>query len=234
MAAWNPSDRVAGPLLIYPDGLRWRLNIPPLRPASRASSFVHSWAVPFACAALPPLLAISRCFLGSIDANPRCRVDTAPSSRPDQPLFASDRESSRKGRFTSTPCLRQPLPPLTTVWRGSCHRARVSKPKFLFTCGIRDGSAARRDSGSVPGGPRRLQQPPGFHSVMLRQSTRSPAAGHGHFDGSPRRARGGSPGACGCAASLQEVGPATRHRGQTAAEAARSSPVRQSRPSPLR
>jgi hypothetical protein len=33
---------------------------PPLRPASRASSDVNSWAVPFSWAARPPSLAISR------------------------------------------------------------------------------------------------------------------------------------------------------------------------------
>ena len=43
---------------------------PPLRPATRASSDVHSWAVPFACAARPPLLAISFWRFASIDANP--------------------------------------------------------------------------------------------------------------------------------------------------------------------
>src|SRR6185369_17923789 len=42
---------------------------PPLRPASRASSEVNSWAVPFSCAARPPSLAISRWRFGSIDAN---------------------------------------------------------------------------------------------------------------------------------------------------------------------
>jgi hypothetical protein len=43
-------------------------------PARRASSEVNSWAVPFAWAALPPWLAISRWRCGSIDANPRLRV----------------------------------------------------------------------------------------------------------------------------------------------------------------
>src|SRR5262249_31614024 len=36
----------------------------------------HSWAVPFWCAALPPLLAMSRCLLRSIDANPRSSLAT--------------------------------------------------------------------------------------------------------------------------------------------------------------
>src|SRR5262245_59486608 len=44
---------------------------PPLRPASRASLESNSCAVPFACAAFPPLLAISFCFSRSIEANPR-------------------------------------------------------------------------------------------------------------------------------------------------------------------
>src|SRR5262245_55451951 len=39
---------------------RSRAVRPPLRPASRASSGVHWCATPLACAALPPLLAISR------------------------------------------------------------------------------------------------------------------------------------------------------------------------------
>ena len=56
--------------------LRLWLAIPPLRPASRASSLLHSWALPFWCAALPPLLAISRCFARSIDANPRSSLAT--------------------------------------------------------------------------------------------------------------------------------------------------------------
>src|SRR5262245_11593602 len=47
---------------------------PPFRPATRASSDVNSCAVPFAWAARPPLLAISRCLLGSIDAKPRLLV----------------------------------------------------------------------------------------------------------------------------------------------------------------
>ncbi len=48
-----------------------RLIWPPFRPAERASSEVHSCAVPFWCAARPPLLAISRCFSGDIEAKPR-------------------------------------------------------------------------------------------------------------------------------------------------------------------
>src|SRR5262249_2125873 len=47
---------------------------PPFRPATRASSDVNSCAVPLAWAALPPLLAISRCLPGSIDAKPRLLV----------------------------------------------------------------------------------------------------------------------------------------------------------------
>src|SRR6185503_6860789 len=58
-----------------------RLICPPLRPADRASSDVHSCAVPFWCAARPPLLAISRCFSGVMDANPR-RSFRSPVVRP--------------------------------------------------------------------------------------------------------------------------------------------------------
>src|SRR6187551_491665 len=65
--------------------------MPPLRPASRASSLVHSWAVPFWCAALPPLLAISRCLARSIEANPRSSfaTSTLPDShaRPQHSAF---------------------------------------------------------------------------------------------------------------------------------------------------
>ena len=44
---------------------------PPFLPATRASSLVNSCAVPFWCAARPPLAAIARCACGSIAANPR-------------------------------------------------------------------------------------------------------------------------------------------------------------------
>src|SRR5687767_10832428 len=51
---------------------RFRLTaIPPFRPAARASLESNSCAVPFACAARPPLLAISFCLPWSMDANPR-------------------------------------------------------------------------------------------------------------------------------------------------------------------
>ncbi len=52
---------------------RRRLMEPPLRPAAWASSLVHLCAVPIACAAFPPLLAISRFFSALIDAKPRPR-----------------------------------------------------------------------------------------------------------------------------------------------------------------
>src|SRR6266851_5209880 len=44
---------------------------PPFMPAATASSFVHSCAVPFACAALPPSEQIARRFSGVRAANPR-------------------------------------------------------------------------------------------------------------------------------------------------------------------
>jgi len=44
---------------------------PPLRPAARAPSALHSWPVPFSWEARPPLLAISRCFSMDAAANPR-------------------------------------------------------------------------------------------------------------------------------------------------------------------
>ncbi len=49
----------------------FRYRRPPFRPASRASSDVNSWAVPFSWAAFPPFEAISRCRSGSIPAKPR-------------------------------------------------------------------------------------------------------------------------------------------------------------------
>src|SRR6185436_4183974 len=60
---------------------------PPLRPAILASSLVNSCAVPFWCAARPPLAAIARCAWGSIAANPRgvLRV-TVPVLRDSTPL----------------------------------------------------------------------------------------------------------------------------------------------------
>src|SRR6266511_3840678 len=80
---------------------RW-LAIPPLRPASRASSLVHSWAVPFWCAALPPLLAISRCFARSIEANPRSSLATLTSCDPltarfDLPALPQSQVASNSG-----------------------------------------------------------------------------------------------------------------------------------------
>src|SRR3954471_12477765 len=66
----------SGPDVSPPCCLRRWLAIPPFRPASRASSLVHSCAVPFWCAALPPLLAISRCLFRSIEANPRSSFAT--------------------------------------------------------------------------------------------------------------------------------------------------------------
>src|SRR5687768_17588097 len=87
---------------------RW-LAIPPLRPASRASSLVHSWAVPFWWAALPPLLAISRCFTRSIEANPRSSLATLPS--PDSLRWLSPRHiaSGRCRSFLEPPIGSQDL-----------------------------------------------------------------------------------------------------------------------------
>ena len=55
---------------------------PPFLPADRASSGVHSWAVPFSWAARPPLLAISRCFSGDIEAKPRRSLRTPSTAFP--------------------------------------------------------------------------------------------------------------------------------------------------------
>jgi hypothetical protein len=61
-----------------------RLAAPPLRPAARASSLVHSWAVPCTCAARPPLLAISRC---SLRPSKRTHVPSLFVPFPLQPSF---------------------------------------------------------------------------------------------------------------------------------------------------
>lgn len=75
----NPSALAGQPLLL-PDVLDVldvldlrppRDASPPFLPATRASSLVNSCAVPFWCAARPPLAAIARCACGSIAANPR-------------------------------------------------------------------------------------------------------------------------------------------------------------------
>src|SRR5262249_39705412 len=58
----------------------------------------HSCAVPFACAALPPRLAISRCRVPSIDANPRRCFFIILSSLPGH---VADRS------FRCAPCKRQ-------------------------------------------------------------------------------------------------------------------------------
>ena len=51
---------------------------PPFLPATRASSLVNSCAVPFWCAARPPLAAIARWACGSIAANPRGVLRVTP------------------------------------------------------------------------------------------------------------------------------------------------------------
>jgi hypothetical protein len=51
---------------------------PPFLPATLASSLVNSCAVPFWCAARPPLAAIARWACGSIAANPRGVLRVAP------------------------------------------------------------------------------------------------------------------------------------------------------------
>jgi hypothetical protein len=62
------ADRV---VVVRADCARWDAEAsPPFCPARRASSLDHSCAVPLACAALPPRIAISRCLAFDIDANP--------------------------------------------------------------------------------------------------------------------------------------------------------------------
>jgi len=53
----------------------------PFLPAWRASSTVHSCAVPFACTALPPLVASSCCRSLDIEAKPRSWIDMDISPR---------------------------------------------------------------------------------------------------------------------------------------------------------
>ena len=115
-----PVDPVSSPL---PPPIcsrrRWWLAMPPLRPASRASSLVHSCAVPFWCAAFPPLLAISRCLARSIDANPRSSLATFASSRPGVTLVHKLRGRVRARRQTASPASATEVPRGGLSSRGS-------------------------------------------------------------------------------------------------------------------
>src|SRR6476620_8869210 len=93
---------------------------PPLRPAARASLESNSCAVPFWCAARPPLLAISRCFERSIEAKPRLlrRVEPPASELaslrlpPSLPVLRAERPPSleiSRCRSRSAPKLRSSL-----------------------------------------------------------------------------------------------------------------------------
>jgi hypothetical protein len=68
-----------------------------LRPASRACSRDHSWAVPFACAALPPLLAISRRLSWFIPAKRLGSLATVSSRHPCFRAVCAEREHSGEG-----------------------------------------------------------------------------------------------------------------------------------------
>ena len=71
---WLPPPRLFWPPSRPMSAMCWRSWLtasPPLRPASRASSELNSWALPDSCAARPPLAAISRCLSSSIEAKPR-------------------------------------------------------------------------------------------------------------------------------------------------------------------
>jgi hypothetical protein len=90
-----------------------RLLWPPFRPAARASSGVHSCAVPFSWAARPPLLAISRCFSRLIEANPR-RSLRVPSTVPSWSINVFNREAP--------PLFGRP-PHLEAGFQGMCQRS---------------------------------------------------------------------------------------------------------------
>ena len=103
---------------------------PPLRPATRASSDVHSWAVPFACAARPPLLAISFWRFASIDANPLLLF-------PDPDIRASIKLGSchlapqiPNGRYLRGPCTTQSTRTNTPGRRNSWAAALIVKRDF--------------------------------------------------------------------------------------------------------
>ena len=89
-----------------------RLIWPPFRPADRASSEVHSCAVPFWCAARPPLLAISRCFSGDIEANPRRSRRSPPRFRAFAGSFmVVSRSRARPSRLSARRKGKGPVPP---------------------------------------------------------------------------------------------------------------------------
>lgn len=105
-----------------------RLLCPPFRPAARASSGVHSCAVPFSWAARPPLLAISRCFSRLIEANPRrsLRVpSTVPSWSFNNMVFGREVPSSNE----------------TT--------SRIEKPNFKVCASGRGSRVVRLSTGVV-------------------------------------------------------------------------------------
>jgi hypothetical protein len=64
-------------LVVGADVVLFRRATAAFRPVSRASSRDHSCAVPFACATLPPLLAISRRLFWFSDAKPRAMVSSS-------------------------------------------------------------------------------------------------------------------------------------------------------------
>src|SRR5690242_8878991 len=113
---------------------------PPRRPASRASSVVHSWPVPALCAAFPPWLASSRWRFGSIEPNPRLplnAISLTPLNRHACYRVVSARRTKHPARARSTRstieaiarCSPSPrLPPLLA----ERHRLAVERPPELF------------------------------------------------------------------------------------------------------
>src|SRR4029077_12333959 len=126
--------------------LRLWLAIPPFRPASRASSLVHSCALPFWCAARPPLLAMSRCLSRSIDANPRSSLAIC------SPLRA--------------PRCRQVTAAATDV---PSRRRPVEEKSSTVIERLRRGGCERDPGRAVPG-PQRDQDSPFFPSRLHAQN----------------------------------------------------------------
>lgn len=121
---------------------RSRLTVtPPFRPAFRASSDDHSCAVPFSWAARPPLLAISRCRMGSIDANPRRLFPVIRPPASGLPKMRRQAGTRRRASVTE-PAHRGEL---------ACHPVQTSGRSFRFDGATPGSAAAKRNRPRPPG-----------------------------------------------------------------------------------
>ena len=142
---------------------------PPLRPASRASSGENSCALPFSCAARPPFRAISRCFSGSMDANPRFLVPDSICTS-----FQVHGPTLRRGNLPNTSAFTPPIPADPPP---SPNCAAMVVPAVTYV---------RRDDSSVTGARRDLHPKTGhtprkcgFWRTGGQDCLRCGSAGHG-------------------------------------------------------